>query len=562
MHKHSVILALCAVVCALPGCEEGPPRTANLAVPTGIGEQGPLIVDDMVPESTYVKGAQGQESIRRLTRSQFDNAIYQMFDTPIVVPKIAEPDVARGGLTAIGASAVTYSARGVESIEAAAYSIAEQALSSDNRSQNVPCGEPDVIAPDCVQDTLRRWCTKAWRRPPTPTEETDLKGLFDQANDVLGQPYEALQFPLAAIIQSPFFLYRIEVGLGTDGEVSEQLSAFELAARLSFFLWNMPPDEALMQAAMDGTLDTRGGLFDEAQRMLEHPNAREGMRALFDDHLKLYELDHLSKDPTVFEHFNDRLGAFAREETLRLIDDLIFDHPRDFRELLTSRTTFINPMLASIYKVPAPARDDFGEARLPDSTQRAGLLGHVSFLATHAHSRASSATRRGLAVRTILLCQSIPSPPVDVDTSIPEPTAEAQTLRERVASHLEAPSCAGCHQLTDPIGLGLENFDGIGRFRTTEYDTRIDPSGELDGVPFSDAVELGGALAAHPDFLPCVVKVLSRYAIGRLESGIEKRWIELLTHRFAVHGHQLKPLLLELITSPMFRTVGGLKEAQ
>ena len=187
-----------------------------------------------------------------------------------------------GGLTAIGASAVTYSARGVESIESAAYSIAEQALSSDNRSQNVPCGEPGVIAPDCVQDTLRRWGTKAWRRPPTPAEETNLKGIFDQANDVLGQPYEALQFPLAAIIQSPFFLYRIEVGLDTDGEVSEQLSAFELAARLSFFLWNMPPDEALMQAAMDGTLDTRGGLFDEAQDA-GASNARRGMRALFDD---------------------------------------------------------------------------------------------------------------------------------------------------------------------------------------------------------------------------------------------------------------------------------------
>ena len=212
--------------------------------------------------------------------------------------------------------------------------------------------------------------------------------------------------------------------------------------------------------------------------------------------------------------------------------------------------------------MPAPARDDFGQARLPESAQRAGLLGHVALLATHAHSRASSATRRGLAVRTILLCQSIPAAPVDVDTSIPEPSAEAQTLRERVASHLEAPSCAGCHQLTDPIGLGLENFDGIGRFLTTEYDTRIDPSGDLDVVPFSDAIELGGALATHPDFLPCVVKVLSRYAIGRLESGIEKRWIELLTHRFAVHDHQLTQLLLELIMSPMFRTVGGLKEAE
>ena len=236
MHKHSVVLALCAVVCALPGCEEGPPRAANLAVPTGLGEVGPLIVDDMVPESTYVKGAQGQESIRRLTRSQFNNAIQQMFRTPIVVPKIAEPDVARGGLTAIGASAVTYSARGTESIESAAYSVAEQVLSPDNRAQNIPCGKPETIDSDCIQDTLTRWATSAWRRPPEAAEATSLKRLFDEANEVLGQPYEALQFPLAAIIQSPFFLFRVELGLHSDGETSGQLSAFELAARLSFFL--------------------------------------------------------------------------------------------------------------------------------------------------------------------------------------------------------------------------------------------------------------------------------------------------------------------------------------
>jgi hypothetical protein len=188
------------------------------------------------------------------------------------------------------------------------------------------------------------------------------------------------------------------------------------------------------------------------------------------------------------------------------------------------------------------------------------MLGHISFLATHSHSRASSATRRGVAVRNIFLCQTIPSPPVEVDTSIPEPSAEAKTLRERVAEHLENPSCAACHQLTDPIGLGLENFDGIGRYRETEYDTVIDPAGDLDGVDFTNAVELGGAIKGHPDFVPCVVKMLSRYATGRMENRAEAKWLDILNARFQSHAYRLRPLILELVMSPLFRRVGSLKE--
>ena len=148
---------------------------------------------------------------------------------------------------------------------------------------------------------------------------------------------------------------------------------------------------------------------------------------------------------------------------------------------------------------------------------------------------------------------------MDVDTSIPEPSAEARTLRERVAEHLENPSCAGCHQLTDPIGLGLENFDGIGRYRESEYETQIDPSGQLDGVDFETAVGLSTAIKNHPDFVPCVVKMLSRYAIGRLENRGEAKWLAVLNDRFERHGHRLKPLILELVMSPLFRRVGSLK---
>ena len=548
------------------GCEEGPPPEA-LPVPNADNFQPLEPVDlqfsDVAEDTVYPSIRRGSEAMRRLTRDQFTQAVKSLLGEAIIVPRVAEPDVARGGLLAIGASSLTYTPRGVESLEAAARNVAAQALDNDtSRAQLVPCTPVAAVDRDCAAKALVRLASEAWRRPVTIDEVEALLDLTSSAAGSLDDFYKGLQYGLAAILQSPYFLFRIELGEETGMAGNRALSAHELAARLSFFLWNTPPDAVLRSKAESGELTRKEVLFSEAKRMLENPKSRVGLRSFFLDYFQLYELDHMSKDPTVFEHFNDRLGEFAREETLKLLEDLVFDEPRDFRELMTSRVTFINPMLAAIYQVPAPKADGFGRVEIPEEMGRAGMLGQVSFLAVHAHSRASSATRRGVAVRNILLCQTIPSPPVDVDTSIPEPSAEVQTLRDRVAEHLGNPSCAGCHSLTDPIGLGLENFDGIGRFRAEEYGTVIDPSGHLDGTEFTDAVELGHAIRDHRDFIPCVVKMVSRYATGRLETPEESVWIEALTERFRIHGYQLKPLILELVTSPLFRRIGVLKEAE
>jgi hypothetical protein len=514
----------------------------------------------MADEAGYESVQRGAESIRRLTREQFVHAVHTLLGEEIVVPRIAEPDVARGGLRSMGASFLTYTPRGVESLEAAAFEVAAQALSTEaRRSAIVGCMPAGTVDDECATAALTALAERAWRRPVTMAEVEPLVGLVARAGQVLDDFYGGFAYGIAAILQSPFFLFRVEVGSEPPAASERSLTDYELAARLSFFLWNTPPDDILREAAAAGELTTREGLFAHANRLLDDPRARTGLRALFDDYLQLYELDHLSKDPTVFEHFNDQLGRYAQEETLRTIEDLVFDSPRDFRELMTGRITWINPMLASIYQMPAPILGDFSRVEIPEGMGRAGILGQVSFLAVHAHSRASSATRRGVAIRTILLCQSIPLPPVDVDTSIPEPSADAKTLRERVASHLENPACAGCHLLTDPIGLGLENFDGIGRFREMEFDARIDPSGDLDGVEFVDAVQLGQAIRDHVSFVPCVVKMLSRYATGRMESFPEEAWLEVLYERFRIHDYGLRTLILELIMSPLFRSVGVLE---
>ena len=207
--------------------------------------------------------------------------------------------------------------------------------------------------------------------------------------------------------------------------------------------------------------------------------------------------------------------------------------------------------MAALYGVPTMLRG-FGPLELPP--ERAGLLTHGAVLASYAHPEVGSPTLRGRFVRTALLCDTIPPPPDDVG-EIPEVSEDAVTLRERLAEHRENPSCAGCHARMDPIGLALENFDGIGAYRETENGAVIDASGELDGAEYDDAAGLGNALADHPDLMTCFVRNFYRYATGHIETPGETRSILLLARDFEDSGF-IKALLTELLMSEGFRTAG------
>jgi hypothetical protein len=329
-----------------------------------------------------------------------------------------------------------------------------------------------------------------------------------------------------------------------------------VASRLSFFLWNTTPDVELLEAAANGELTTENGLAAHASRMIEDSKARRGLRNFFSEQLELYRLDALSKDPTLFEHYNVALGPDSAEETLLSLERVVFDAESDFRDIMTTRQTFVNARLAALYDVPAPSADGFGFVELPRSQQRVGLLGQASWLNLHSHAVSSSATLRGKAVREVLLCQVIPPPPSTVDVSIPEPSGETLTLRDRVAEHLLDPACSGCHEAMDPIGLGLENFDAIGSWRVRDNGAEIDVTGTLDSVDFANPVELAESIRNHPAFAPCTVRTLARYAVGRTESREELSHLEVLSTHFAAGEFRLKPLLLEIVMSPMFRNAG------
>jgi hypothetical protein len=209
----------------------------------------------------------------------------------------------------------------------------------------------------------------------------------------------------------------------------------------------------------------------------------------------------------------------------------------------------VNAELASLYGVPAPAGTAFAAVTLPDAGMRAGILGQASFLASSSQSNRSSPTRRGKFIREMLLCQHIPEPPPDV---APFPDATQGTAREKLTSHRADPACAGCHEVMDPIGLGLENFDGIGAFRTTDGGRPIDATGELDGVAFGGPRDLATAIKNHPDSPGCIARNIYRYAVAHVETGGEEVAITTLLNTFRENGFSFRSLLEGMINSPAF----------
>ena len=289
---------------------------------------------------------------------------------------------------------------------------------------------------------------------------------------------------------------------------------------------------------------------------MEDPKLKRSIRNFFWEWWQLFKLNALTKDPTVYTHYSPDLGGMAAEETLRLVEHVVLEQDTDMAELLTSRTTFVNRRLAAIYNIPAVTRDGFGQTEFPADSPRRGFLGQVSFLAQNAHPVSTSVTLRGIFVREILLCQSIPPPLSEVNTALPEPAPDAKTMRDRLTVHMEDPTCAACHTLTDLVGLTLEHFDGIGRYRLTDDGATIDASGELDGATYDDALGLQDALTDHPEFAKCAVKTLYSYALGRRALLGDMAQLGQLTERFQANGRRFKQLMADVALSTGFERIG------
>ena len=411
----------------------------------GIGNK-PAVIPPFAP---------AEAKVRRLTNRQYQNSVRHLLGDVTFNVKVKDV-AALNGLVAIGTSRGTLSNAVVEQFEKSAYDVLKQAFDNPaQRDRLVPCTPSDAAAADdaCAAQAINALGRRAYRRALTKEETNRYVAIAGNAADTLKSFDEGLQFGFASILQSPHFLFRIELGVA-DAEHPgwRRYTDHETATRLSFFVQNTTPDDELLDAADRGELSTTAGIRTHVERMLQSPDAKEGVAEFFDDLLQLHELEDMEKNATLFPLATESLAEAMRQETLLSFQDLVFEQNAPFNSIFTTRRTFVNAELANLYGLTPPSGPGFEPVTLPSTSPRRGFLGHAGFLALHSISTRSSPTRRGVFIQTKLLCAKIPPPPNDVG-KIPDPSPDAKTMRQRLALHTAEPACAGCHAKFDPIGL-------------------------------------------------------------------------------------------------------------
>lgn len=491
--------------------------------------------------------------VRRMSQEQYANTIAYIFGRDIEVGTPFAPLRRTDGLLAAGAASAGVTAGELQQLQRSASVIATQVLDKGSIEQKtpsrrdflVPCKPADETAADdaCATAFLQHVGRLLFRHP---LEQARLKTLVAEAHKGatdLHDFYAGLAPVLEGLLIDPKFLLIADITEpDPDDPAKRRLDAYSLASRLSFFLWNSAPDDELLRAAESGEIHDRKHLERIVAAMLASPRLEAGVWAFFDDMFGFEGFDNLAKDPSVYPMVTGATLKDAREQTLRTVIDQLVTRKADYRDLFTSRETFISPALATVYQVPT--MPGWVPYEFPEGSARAGFLTQISFLTLYAHPARSSPTLRGKGLRERLLCQVIPPPPPNVDFSLLEnPAADYKTQRDRVNAHLHEPACAGCHKLTDPMGLALENFDGAGRFRDNERGNPIDSSGNLDGTQFKDAAGLAQALHSHPELTSCLVKRMYSYGAGSPTSVTDRPVLSYLNGRFAKSGYRIPDLM-------------------
>ncbi len=412
-------------------------------------------------------------------------------------------------------------------------------------------------AQGCARENLTRLATRGWRQPVAATsdEVAELVAFYDKGEAVGGFEM-GMQYAIARLLMDPRFLYQIEeapanLAPGTVYAVSD----VELASRLSFFLWSSIPDEELMSLASAGQLHERDVLEAQVRRMLQDEKAEALVSNFAAQWLMLRELDAAQpQDPA----FSTQLREAFRQETALLFRDLVRED-RGVLSLLDSDYTWLNERLARHYGIEGVRGEYMRRVSWPADSPRRGLLGHGSVLTATSVANRTSPVVRGAWIVEDLLGAPVPTPPPGVETDLGEETVPdgivANTLRERLELHRASPTCASCHQIMDPIGLALENFDLIGRWRTEESGSVLNTHTELmDGTPIDGPVTLRNALLDRGDAVASTfIEKLLSYALGRHLHSPDMAAVREIAAGASANEYRFSDIVLGIVESTPFR---------
>ena len=407
---------------------------------------------------------------------------------------------------------------------------------------------------ECAEDILSTLARRAYRRPVTDADVALLLGFYREGREA-GDFEVGIEVALRRLLVSPEFLFRVERDPEGGSTRPYDISDLELASRLSFFLWASSPDDELIDVAANGTLRDPVVLEAQVRRMLADPRADTLVTNFAAQWLYLRNLPAVSPNFIAFPDFDDTLRRAMRQET-ELFFGSIIDEDRSALDLLTADYTFLNERLARHYGIPNIYGSHFRRITLPSESPRGGLLGQASILAVTAYATRTSPVVRGKWILENLLGTPPPPPPANVPPLSEDKSDAVLSMRERMVEHRRNPVCASCHAIMDPVGLSLENFDAVGRWRTlTDGFAPIDASGSFpDGTTFDGVAGLKQAILGRSDqFVRTLTGKLLTYALGRAMEYYDAPAIRTIARTAARDDYRFSSLILGIVQSTPFQ---------
>ncbi|WP_437957556.1 DUF1592 domain-containing protein [Sorangium sp. So ce119] len=520
----------------------------------GGGPASGQIPEDVLASPFCQTPQPGSAPLRRLSNHEYTNTLKDLFSGVSGVASTIDTVVAT-----FPSEAESLGFRNNASFLSVGSLVAQKYLDAAEQIAAVAARAPGLVSCDpaalgeieCARDFIRTFGARAYRRPLTEAEVQSYEERFTAGSD--GATFnEGIEWVVFSMLQSPNVLYRVEVGQAGAEGVNEP-TPYEMASRLSYLVWQSQPDEELTRAAAAGELGTPEQIEAQARRMLADPRA-DRLFEYFNQWLDTDILSSMSRDPAVYPGVVSGLPALLHEETRTFVKSLFADPSGSLDELFTADYSFVNGALAKHYGVGGVSGDDFVRVDMPG---RSGVLTQ-GMLLTRDKATRTSIVRRGLKVRTDLLCKLVPAPPNDVELDL-EGLGDGLSQRERLELHRTDPSCAGCHNLMDPLGVVFESFDAVGRSRTTDEEGRpvvtssnIAHTFDLDG-PVANAAELGQRLAQSEEARACYVLQNFRFFYGRDRTDADRCSMAALSLAFKESGYSLSELVVALTQTDAFR---------
>ena len=495
----------------------------------------------------------GRVTIQRLNKAEYNNTIRDLTGLDLNLADDFPSDDVGDGFDNIG-DVLSIPPILLEKYLKAASTVADRIYADEEARRRVLpyTAASDEERIEVAKRNVNEFAAKAFRRPLTEEEKTRLFSIMAFAWQHDASEDEIFKTVIAAVLSNPHFIFRVEQDPdAADQDGIRKLNGYELASRLSYFLWSSMPDERLFQLAKTGELENSDVLASEARRMLKDPRAEAIVDNFAGQWLQLRDVSRLSPDPELFPEFDDALRRAMQRETELFVATLIRED-RSVLEFLNADFTYVNERLAQHYGIPDVSGEDFRRVAL--SSGRRGVLTHASILMLTSNPTRTSPVKRGKWILDNILAEPPPPPPADVP-ELEEDNETLGSLREQMEQHRANEACAVCHLTMDALGFGLENFDAIGGWRDSDGRFEVDASGELPGGrTFDGAADLMQILVEEKTdrFCHCLSEKLLIYGLGRGLKSYDRCAVQDCVRSLQQNDYRFSALVTAIVTSDPF----------